>query len=124
MFSFDVEALHPSIQVWLGWWSLSFDVVQRAIRSFCSPQPDLVRLLHLVLSTQLTQYGGSFSKSHVTCPLVFNAQANWPICFWMCWTPTCGRVQVVPSSVSSGTLTTVLGSLIRGKSQSTSCSVC
>ena len=39
-------------------------MVERAIRSFYSLRPDfvefLVRLLHLVLSTQLTQYGGSF----------------------------------------------------------------
>ena len=41
-----------------------FDVVERAIRCFSSPQLDLVeflvRLLRLVLSTKLTQYGGSF----------------------------------------------------------------
>ena len=65
MFTFDIEALYPSIQVWPGEGGLClFDVVERAIRSFYSPQPDfvefLVRLLHLVLSTQLTQYGGSF----------------------------------------------------------------
>ena len=62
MFTF---ALHPSIQVWPGVGGLClFDVVERALRSFYSPQPDLVeflaRLLHLVLSTQLTQCGGSF----------------------------------------------------------------
>ena len=65
MFTFDIEVLYPSIQVWPGVGGLClFDVVERAIRSFYSPQPDfvefLVRLLHLVLSTQLTQYGGSF----------------------------------------------------------------
>ena len=65
MFTFDIEALHPSIQVWPGVGGLClFDVVERALRSFYSPQPDLVeflaRLLHLVLSTQLTQCGGSF----------------------------------------------------------------
>ena len=65
MFTFDIEALYPSIQVWPGVGGLClFDVAERAIRSFDPPQPDfvefLVRLLHLVLSTQLTQYGGSF----------------------------------------------------------------
>ena len=128
-FTFDIEAPCPSIRVWPGVGGLClFDVVERAIRCFYSPQPDLVeflvRLLHLVLSTQLTQYGGSFFEVTWACPLVFNAQANWPICIWMCWTPTCGRVQVVLSSVSSGTLTTLLGSWIRGRPQSTSCSVC
>ena len=65
--------------------------------------------LHSSRSTEVP-----FSKSHGACPLVFNAQANWPVCIWMCWTPTCCSVQVVLSSVSSGTLTTVSGSLIRG----------
>ena len=65
MFTFDIEALYPSIQVWPSVGGLClFDIVERAIRCFYSPQPDLVeflvRLLHLVLSTQLTQYGGSF----------------------------------------------------------------
>ena len=64
-FTFDIEAPCPSIRVWPGVGGLClFDVVERAIRCFYSPQPDLVeflvRLLHLVLSTQLTQYGGSF----------------------------------------------------------------
>ena len=55
----------PSIQVWPGVGGFClFDVVERAIRRFCSLEPDLVellvRLLHFVVSTQLTQYGGSF----------------------------------------------------------------
>ena len=64
MFTFDTEALHPSIQVWPGVGGLClFDVVERAMRRFFSLEPLVefpVRLLHLVLSTQLTQYGGSF----------------------------------------------------------------
>ena len=65
MFTFDIEALYPSIQVWLSVGGLClFNVVERAIRRFYSLEPDLVeflvRLLHLVLSTQLTQYGSSF----------------------------------------------------------------
>ena len=65
MFTFDIEALYPCIQVWPGVGGLClFDVVERATRRFYSLEPDLVeflvRLLHLVLSAQLTQYGGSF----------------------------------------------------------------
>ena len=65
MFTFDIEALYPRIQVRLGVDGLClFDVVERELRDFYSPQPDLVeidvRLLHLVLPTQPTQYGGSF----------------------------------------------------------------
>ena len=65
MFTFDIEALYPGIQVWPGVGGLClFDVVERSTRRFYSLEPDLieflVRLLHLVLSTQLTQYGGSF----------------------------------------------------------------
>ena len=57
MFTFDIEALYPSIRVWPGVGGhCLFDVVERAIWSFYSPQPDLVEFL----STQLTQYGGSF----------------------------------------------------------------
>ena len=65
MLTFDIEALYLSIQVWpcVGGLCL-FDVVERAIRRLFSLEPDLVeflvRLLHLVLSAQLTQYGGSF----------------------------------------------------------------
>ena len=64
MFIFDIEALYP-IQVWPCVGGLCLvDVVERAIRRFYSLEPDLVeflvRLLHLVLSTQLRQYGGSF----------------------------------------------------------------
>ena len=65
MFTFDIEAHHPSIQVWpLCWWSLSFRRCRTSHSTFLFLEPDLVeflvRLLHLVLSTQLTQYGGSF----------------------------------------------------------------
>ena len=56
-----------------------------------------------------------FSRSHGACPLVFSFQVSWPICVWMCWTLTCGRAQRVLSSVSSGTLMTVLECWIRGK---------
>ena len=125
MFTFDIEALYPSIQVCPGVGGLClFDVVERAIRSFCSLEQDLVeflvRLLHLALSTQLTQYGGSFFE--VTWGLSTGLQCASELAN-LCWTPTCGRVRVVLSSVSSSTLTTVLGCWIRGKSQSTSCRV-
>ena len=127
MFTCDIEALYPSIQVWPGVGLCLFDVVERAIRRFYSLEQDLVeflvRLLRLVLSTQLTQYGGSFFE--VTWGLSTGLQqVSWPICIWMCWTLTCGRAQRVLSSVSSGTLMTVLECWIRGTSQSTSCSVC
>ena len=70
MFTFDIEALYPRIQVRPGVDGLClFDVVEREIRDIHSPQPDrvefLVRLLHLVLSTKLTYYGGSFFEVHL-----------------------------------------------------------
>ena len=63
--TFDTEALYPSVQVCPGVGGLClFDDVERAIPCCYSLEPDLVeflvRLLHLVLSTQLTQFGGSF----------------------------------------------------------------
>ena len=69
MLTFDIGAVYPSIQVWPGVDGLClFDIVERAIRDIYSPQPGLVeflvRLLHLVLSTQLTQYGDSFFEIH------------------------------------------------------------
>ena len=114
MFTCDIEALYPCIQVWPGVGLCLFDVVERAIRRFYSLEQDLVeflvRLLHLVLSTQLTQYGGSFFE--VTWGLSTGLQqVSWPICIWLCWTFTCGRVQWVLSSVSSSTLMTVFGVL-------------
>ena len=70
MLTFDIEALNPNIQVWPGVDDLClFDIVERAIQDITSLQPGLVeflvRLLHLVLSTQLTQCGDSFFEIHV-----------------------------------------------------------
>ena len=43
MFTFDIEALYPSIQVWPGVGGLCLlDVVERATRRFYSLEPDLV----------------------------------------------------------------------------------
>ena len=69
MFTFVIEAFAPRIHVWLGVDGLClFDIVERAIRDIYSLQPGLDeflrRLLHLVLSTQLTQYGDSFFEIH------------------------------------------------------------
>ena len=129
MFTFDTEALYLRVQLWPGVGGLCLlDVVERPIRCFYSPQPDLVgflvRLLHLVLSTRLTQYGGSFFE--VTWSLSTGLQCASELANLY--------LDVLDSYVwqSSGgalkclfryTLTTVWGSWIRGKSQSTSCSV-
>ena len=104
-----------------------FDVVERAIRCFHSLEPDLVeflvRLLHLVLSTQLTQYGGSFFE--VTWGLSTGLQCASDLAnLYLDVLDSHEWQGFGGASISSGTLTTVLGCWIRGKSQSTSCRVC
>ena len=43
MFTFDIEELYPSIQVWPGVGGIClFDVVERAIRRFYSLEPDFL----------------------------------------------------------------------------------
>ena len=116
MFTFVIEAFYPSIHVWLGGDGLRlFDVVERAIRDIYPPQLDLVKflawMLHLVLSTQLTQYRGSFFQVHLgfvhwswmtkrigrswagcarfTCVTEFRrcSQVSRPLHWWRFWGP-------------------------------------
>ena len=130
MFTFDIEALYPSIQVWPGVGGLCLlDVVERATRRFYSLEPDLVeflvRLLHLVLSTQLTQYAGSFLE--VTWGLSTGLQcaselANLylDVLDSRVWQGSEGALKCLFWYIDDG----FLECWIRGKSQSTSCSVC
>ena len=75
-------------------------------------------------------FWGSFVVSQ-SCRLLPEANIHTfvrmgPICIWMCWTPTCDRVQVV---LSSGLFRYTdadgfLGSWIRGNHSPRVCSVC
>ena len=67
MFTFDIEALYPSIQVWPGVGGLClFDVVERAIRCFYSPQPDLVEFLVFCLhSSRSTEVPWSSMRKRI-----------------------------------------------------------
>ena len=116
MFTFVIEAFYPSIHVWMGVDRLRLlDVVQRAMQDIYPPQLDLVkflvRLLHLVLSTQLSQCGGSFFEIHsgfvhwssmrkrigrslpgcagLTCVAQFRqrSQVSRPLHWWRFWSP-------------------------------------
>ena len=130
MFTFDTEALYLGVQLWP-------DVVVVFVFLTLSSDPSdvstplnqtwsvfLVRLLHLVLSTRLTQYGGSFFE--VTWSLSTGLQcaselANLylDVLDSFVWQSSGGALKCL----FRYTLTTVWGSWIRGKSQSTSCSV-
>ena len=84
-----------------------------AVRRFYSLEPETGRVSYEIAAPCPVYYNSRstevpFSRSHVACPLVFSVQVSWPICIWMCWTLMCGRAPRVLSSVSSGTLMTVL----------------
>ena len=106
-----------------------FSTFVEATRRFYSLEPDLVeflvRLLHLVLSTQLTQYGGSFLE--VTWGLSTGLQcaselANLylDVLDSRVWQGSEGALKCLFPYIDDG----FLECWIRGKSLSTSCSVC